>query len=276
MKYNSLIILSVLLICAGCASSGHSPVTTDFENCRKLNKYLKSGIKYYKDDNPVRARQEFVKFFAALEIDCRIEFENITNEEAYKEHVVKEYIDRFEPILIDKSQNIQVQLMKGIAFFNNGNYKSALEYFVKVLVSDNRNKEALEYVKMANQEMARLEEEQEKRELLKEHEEAEKRITEYYSQAEKYFSNGFFIDAKLELDKVMSIDPDYMKTREYYSKVNAELLKVARKHYEDGLELYSSGDIEKAIQLWEKAARLAPEYKEAQKALERAKARFKK
>ena len=53
-------------------------------------------------------------------------------------------------------------------------------------------------------------------------------------------------------------------------------MNKAKKYYKEGLELYSAGDIEKAIHLWSRALESVPDYKEAQKALERARAKTNK
>ncbi len=270
-----LILLFVFL--SGCATTNKKPIITltDYQG-KKLNKYLSKGIKHYKDGEFVRAEKEFQKFFNTLNINAIIEFEEIIDKESYKKQVVKEYIDRLEPKLLDRERNVQALFTQGAALYEKRQYKNSIEYFVKVLVLDSRHQDAMKYINLANVEINRIEEENEKIRLIEEERVRKAQVNLYYKNGVDYYHDNNLEKAIVEFKKVLEINPKDKRVKEYYNDIRAKLYDKAKVYYKEGLMLYSAGDIEKAIDKWTRALELAPDYREAQKALERAKVKINK
>ncbi|MFH1414968.1 MAG: tetratricopeptide repeat protein [Elusimicrobiota bacterium] len=271
------IVLSILLISlSACASTGKSSIIADTGDQKILNQYLSSGIENYRKNRLMEASIQFNKFFAEMKINARVEFDEIIDREDYKKQIVNEYINRIEPELISRQGNIQSLFTQGMFLFNAGQYRNSIEFFVKVLVLDHRHSEAIKYINLANIEITRIEKEKKIEEERCRKEEARERVEEYYKNGMEFYKNRSPERARSEFEKVMEIDPEYKKTKDYYDKISARLFDKAKNYYKEGLSLYSAGDIKKAISIWEEALELAPSYREVQKALERARAQISK
>lgn len=258
-------LAAVLMAAAlfGCASTGKQSRIGGDGIDPGAGKRLETAIRYYRQGDHVKSAREFDKFFAEMNINARVEFTDIIEEEEYKEQIVKEYIDRIEPRLISREQSIQSLFTQGMTLYEAGQYKSAIEFFVKVMVLDYRHSEAMKYINLSNMKLTEME-----------REENRKKVGEYYDKAMEYYNGKDLEHAAVELRKVLKLDPKHAEAKRYYDEISAVLLEKAKILYEDGLDLYSAGDVSSAVEMWEKALRLAPDFKKAQKALERAKTKL--
>ncbi len=273
-----LIIFFIFL--AGCATTGKKQIIlTAGEKPEKINKCLNKGVKYYQNNKFTKARQEFEKLFSLMNIRAKIEFEELSDIASHQE-IVKEYIDKIEPVLLDRTSSIQAIYAQGLALYEIGQYKPSIEYFAKVLVLEPDYKDTIKYIIQANMEIRKIKKAEEKKRLEKEKErkikEEKKKFKKYYADGLNFYNKNQMEKAIVEFRKVLKIKPEHSKARKYFDKISIQLFDKAKEYYKEGLTVYSDGDIEQAIQLWEKALKLAPDYPEAQKALERAKAKIKR
>src|SRR3989339_793633 len=225
-KYKIFAAAMIFMIISGCATTNNNNVIVDAENQRLLNKYLKNGIEYYKNNQLIKAGKEFNKFFASLDIEVIIDFEKIANKEEYKEQLIKEYINRIEPKLISREENIQSLFLQGKALYEAGQYKNAVEFFAKILAINPSNKEAMEYIINSNIEIARQEEAEKKASK-------QKNITEYYDNGIRLYSEQDYEKSGAEFKRVMEIDPKYKKVKEYNDKISVILMNKAKKYYKE-------------------------------------------
>ncbi len=274
----SLIIFFIFL--TGCATTGKNQIIlTAGEKQEKINKCLNKGVKYYQNNKFTKARQEFEKFFSLMNIKAKIEFEELSDMASYQE-ILKEYIDKIEPELLNRTSSIQAIYAQGLALYEIGQYKPSIEYFAKVLVLEPDYKDTIKYIIQANMEIRKIKEAAEKKRLEKEKErkikEEKKKFKKYYADGLNFYNKNRMEKAIVEFRKVLEIKPEHEKARKYFDKISIQLFDKAKEYYKEGLTVYGDGDIEQAIQLWEKALKLAPDYPQVQKALERAKAKIKK
>ncbi len=109
---------------------------------------------------------------------------------------------------------------------------------------------------------------------------AKKKLAEkHYEKGYRHYQKNSFEDSVEELKKALSYDPEYIEAREKLKEVREKIqqinIKTAERLYERGLEEYTAGNVENAIEMWEKAVGYDDNHMEAKKALERAKARKK-
>ncbi len=99
----------------------------------------------------------------------------------------------------------------------------------------------------------------------------------YYEKGYLYYQQNKFQEAVAEFEKALSYDRYYDEVKGKLKEVKEKLLQInkkkAEKLYEQGLNKYTLGNIESAIEMWEKALEYDSDHVEAKKALERAKAR---
>ncbi len=105
----------------------------------------------------------------------------------------------------------------------------------------------------------------------------EKIAEEHFLQGHQYYQRNLFTEALREFEKAVEYDPDKdaakRRITEIRSRMRREDEQEAEKLYNQGLEAYSAGDYSAAAEYWTEALELNPDLIEAQKALERLRAR---
>lgn len=77
--------------------------------------------------------------------------------------------------------------------------------------------------------------------------------------------------AKIQLDKLLRINPQHKKAAEHLASLEAEINKLVEEKIERGKTLYSQKKINKALQVWTQAQKLSPENEKLDELITRAK-----
>lgn len=271
------LIVFFLLICCGCVSVQKKAVllTIDEQHNRIID-CLTKGVQYYRENKPTKARQEFEKIFSVLNIEVHVDFKEIAENESYRTQIVKEYVDRLEPLLINRSSGIQIQFKKGMALYESEQYRSAIEYFANVLVLYPQHTEAKYYIVQANKNMRTAEKVKEKKRLQVEAEKRKKKIVDYYKNGINLYKKNKLVKAYIEFKEVLKKNSNYKDAKKYFDIIGKQLYDMANDSYKEGLAAYTEGNIERAISLWEETLCMAPNHLKAQKAIERARVNLNK
>ena len=179
-------------------------------------------------------------------------------------------------MLINRSGSIQIQFKKGMALYENEQYKSAVEYFANVLVLCPEHAEVRYYIVQANKKMRTAEEVKEKERLRFEAEKRKKKIADYYKNGMNFYKKNKLVKAYAEFKEILKKNPNYKDAKKYFDIIGKRLYDMANDSYKEGLAAYTEGDIERAINIWEEALCMAPNHLKAQKAIERARANLNK
>ncbi|MCK5533984.1 PorV/PorQ family protein [bacterium] len=147
-------------------------------------------------------------------------------------------------------KNIKECLKKGKKYYQDGEMIRARAEFENILELFPEHRETKEY-------MAKM----------------EKRFNEviksFFDKGVEYYSNGNYIDAKKELNKVLTLDPYYTQAKEYitFIKQKRQKIKEVKKEqrikrvYEKGIYLYKGKHFKEALYQFKKILLTNPDYK---------------
>ncbi len=274
---SALKMLAVIFVFgfAGCGAGARRELITDIEVKQdKVLEYYNLGVYHHREGDYLEARRYFQEMLMVMGVDANVDFEDISEREDYREEIVREYISRLEPKLLERSSSIKMQLERGRALYDAGHYRTALEYFANILVMYPSHTEAIEYSLLARRRLREEEERIEEERARREAERQEREISELYETGLRMYEEGNLVRAREELEEVLRRDPQYREAEEYYSEIGEILQDTADSKYRRGLEEYSAGQVENAISLWKEALRLVPGHSRSHRALERARMRL--
>jgi len=192
-------------------------------------------------------------------------------------------------ILLAETVSSEEYFKKGLADYDAGDYKSAMENFSEALFLDPDSKQAKYYLEKAGRKL--LEEvesirEFERREILKRAKtvivERKKKVKENYERGIVYFKRGEFLRANEAFNAVLEIEPEHKEAKKYLELIEKRLEDIANKgefksvselYYAQGAIFYISGDWGKAIAQWENAVKIDPSNEELSEFMKIAKQR---
>ncbi len=140
-----------------------------------------------------------------------------------------------------KNRRISTHLKKGLTYYEKKQWRKAIESFDDVLTLAGEHRVALEHKAIC-----------------------------YYEQGLIFHREGKLLEALDTFNNVLKINSEQKEAQEQISKIKEECKDKAEEYNREGLVEYSKGNLEKAIEAWEKALRFNPDLETAQKNLERA------
>jgi len=190
----------------------------------------------------------------------------------------REYLNRVREKLAAETTPSEECFQQGLADYQTGDYKSAMENFSEALFLDPDNKQAKDYLERAGKKF--LEEvgakrEFERREILRKAQtmiaEREKKIKENCERGIKHYRSGEFLTANEAFNAVLEVEPEHKEAKKYLELIKKRLQDIVNKgefksvnelYYAQGAIFYISGDWDKAIAQWENAIKIDPSNKE--------------
>ena len=167
---------------------------------------------------------------------------------------------------------------QGLAEYESGNYKSAMENFSEALYLNPTNKQAKQYLEKAGKKF--LEEletrrESERREILRRAQgiiaERNQKVKEIYESGVKHYTQGELLRAGIEFNEVLEIEPEHKEAKKYLELIGKRLQDIVNKgefktvselYYAQGAIFYINGEWGKAISQWKNALKLDSSNKE--------------
>lgn len=162
----------------------------------------------------------------------------------------------------------------GLADFQAGNYRLAMEKFSEALFLDPTNKQAKHYLGKAGEkflEEAEAKKEAERREILRRAQavivERKEKVKENYERGIKHYKQGELLKASKEFNAVLEIEPEHKETKKYLEWIvkrfedtvnKGEFKTVSELYYAQGAIFYINGEWAKAIAQWKNALKLDP------------------
>jgi len=176
---------------------------------------------------------------------------------------------------------------RGLADFQAGNYRSAMENFSEALFLDPTNKQAKHYLEKAGKkflEEAEARKESERKEILKRAQamivERKEKVKENYERGIKHYKQGELLKASKEFNALLEIEPEHKEAKKYLGSIanrfedtvnKGEFKAVSELYYAQGAIFYINGEWAKAIAQWENALKLDPSNTELSEFVEIAK-----
>jgi tetratricopeptide (TPR) repeat protein len=167
---------------------------------------------------------------------------------------------------------------QGLADYEAGNYRAAMENFSEALFLDPTNKQARHYLEKAGRkflEETEIKKEYERREILGRAQsiiaERKKKVKENYERGVKHYKQGELLKANEEFNAVLEVEPEHKKAKGYLELVGkrlgdsvnkGEFKTVSELYYAQGAIFYINGEWAKAIAQWENALKLDPSNEE--------------
>ncbi|MCK5534649.1 PorV/PorQ family protein [bacterium] len=268
---------------------------------REIEEHLELGIKYYEEGKTLKARDEFEAILALVPeqeeakewiVKVRTKLEEYKEEEGktiykaglrlYKKKRYDQAREEFQKVLFLNSRHqkaryyiyiinkkikekgeeqqrreIRAGYLKAMEMHKEGELKGAIKELKKVLKLDSRHKKAKDFLVKVRAELRG------------------KLSKEYYEKGVVFYNEGKLEEAIVSFKKVLKLTPRHEKGREDLEKAEIKLKQnkeaAADKYYEEGLETYNKGKIEKATELWNKALEFVPEHAKTRSALQRVK-----
>lgn len=167
---------------------------------------------------------------------------------------------------------------QGLADYEKGDYKSAMENFSEALFLDSNNKQAKDYLEKAGRkflEEVEARRESERIEILKRAKaviaERKKKVKEGYEKGIKQYKRGEFLRAGEAFNAVLEIEPEHKEAKKYLELIEKRLQDIVNKgefesvgelYYAQGIIFYIKGEWAKAIPQWENALKIYRSNKE--------------
>ncbi len=89
------------------------------------------------------------------------------------------------------------------------------------------------------------------------------------SRGEKFFEEGNLINARLEFQAVLGIDPDNKTAQAYIRQISGQFQSFVESFYRNGMIAFAAGDFDKAKEEFEKVLVIKPDHAEAKEQLAR-------
>ena len=163
---------------------------------------------------------------------------------------------------------------QGLADYQAGDYKSAMENFSEALFLDPDNKEAKDYLERAGKKFLggmEAKRESERREILKKAQtiidEREKKVKDNYEKGIGHYKQGEFLRANEAFNAVLEIEPEHKQAKKYLGLIGKRFEDIVSKgqfktvselYYTQGAMFYINGEWGKAVSQWESAIKIDP------------------
>jgi len=167
---------------------------------------------------------------------------------------------------------------QGLAEYESGNYKAAMENFFEALYLNPTNKRAKQYLEKAGKkfmEEVETRRESERTEILRKAQgiiaERKQKVKENYESGVKHYSQGELLRASIEFNAVLEIEPEHKEAKKYLELIRKRLEDIVNKgefrtvselYYAQGAIFYINGEWAKAISQWKNALKLDSSNKE--------------
>jgi len=181
-------------------------------------------------------------------------------------------------VLSGEVKSSEEYFKQGLANYQAGNYKSAMENFSEALFLEPDNKEAKDYLEKAGKkflEEVETKRESERIEILRRAEtliaEQKKKVKENYENGIKHYKCGDFLRANEAFNATLEIEPEHKEAKKYLELIGKRLEDIVNKgefksvselYYAQGAIFYIRGDWGKAIGQWENAIKNDPSNEE--------------
>ncbi len=161
---------------------------------------------------------------------------------------------------------------QGMADYEKGDYKSAMENFSESLFLDPNNEETKDYLEKAGRkflEGVETKRESERKEILERARtviaERKKKVKENYGKGIKHYKRGEFLKAGEAFNAVLEIEPEHKEAKKHLELIEKRLQDIVNKgefesvgelYYAQGIIFYIKGEWAKAISQWENALKI--------------------
>jgi tetratricopeptide (TPR) repeat protein len=204
----------------------------------------KEGLKMYKKKRYAQAREEFQKVI----------FLNLRHEKArYYIYIINKKLKEMGKE--QQRKEIKEYYLKAMELYRGGELRGAIMEMKKVLKLNSKHKKAKNFLVKTSGEL--------KAKLTK----------KYYEKGVEYYTEGKLEEAIVSFKKALKFIPRHEKAKEDLEKAKIKLKQkkeaAANKYYEEGLEEYNKGKIDKATRLWKKALEFVPQHSKTRSALQR-------
>lgn len=191
--------------------------------------------------------------------------------------------------LLAETMSSEKYFKQGLADYDAGNYKSAMENFSETLFLDPSSKQAKDYLEKAGRkflEEVETRRESERKEILKRAKaviaERKKKVKESYEKGIKHYKRSEFLKAGEEFNAALEIEPEHKEAKKYLELIAKRLEKIVNKgefktvaelYYAQGTIFYIKGEWAKSISQWENTLKIDPSNKEISEFIKIAKKR---
>ncbi|MEW6618243.1 MAG: PorV/PorQ family protein [bacterium] len=203
----------------------------------QINGYIFSGKKYQK-------RKMWDKAISEVERALSLDPENKEAKDLVEE--VKLQIAHSQKMVKINESRALTYLNEGIELYEAGEYEQANKNFQKALTLDKKLTEAQIYLKKSTSKLTELKE----KELSSQQ---TKQLAIAYDKGLKYFHLQKITPAVKELEFVYKNDPDYREVKFY----------LVKGYLIVGMEHYTTGRLQQAINIWQKILTIEPENQKA-------------
>ncbi|HUW23076.1 MAG TPA: tetratricopeptide repeat protein [bacterium] len=192
-------------------------------------------------------------------------------------------------ILPAETMSSEEYFKQGLADYEAGNYKSAMENFSEALFLDSNNKQTKYYLEKAGRkflEEVEARRESERKEILKRAKaviaERKKKIKESYDKGIRHYKRSEFLKAGEAFNAALEIEPEHKEAKKYLELIGKRLEEIVNKgefetvaelYYAQGTVFYIKGEWGKAISQWENTLKIDPSNKEISEFIKIAKKR---
>ncbi|MBN2406174.1 MAG: PorV/PorQ family protein [Elusimicrobia bacterium] len=149
--------------------------------------------------------------------------------------------------------DIEDNFNKAKTYYDNGKYIKAYMILEGIMSVAPRYKKAQEYLAKTQ---AKIEEA-----------DVARQVETHMSRGKKDFSRGNIIKAQREFETVLSIDPENQMANEYIKKIKTRFEEVVTSIYNQGMEHFTNGEYEDALEQMNKVLSLDPGNTQAQDTL---------
>ncbi len=88
-------------------------------------------------------------------------------------------------------------------------------------------------------------------------------IRELFARGEKFFKEGNLVDARLDFQAVLGLEPSHVEAGAYLKQIEGQFQSFAENFYKEGLDAFAAGAYEKAKEQFEKVLVIKPDHAEA-------------
>jgi tetratricopeptide (TPR) repeat protein len=215
-------------------------------------------------------------------IDAKMQFETILSLEPENKEAAG-FMEKIERALTEaRKQMARSLFVQGQAYYDKKMYKEAIRNWENVIEIDPEHKDAGMYIEFARKKLKEIEEKKKETEEKKKKEKMKSQIKHYFDKGVSLHKSGKWSEAKAAFEWVLKRESNNIKAKEYIRDLEVQINKLTQENkekahqlYTQGLRAYTSKNLKKAIELWEKALQLDPSHVKAKKSLERAKEEIK-